>query len=416
MVSALVGSSLLASVGFAQLNRERGNGPDDKPQLNVFLHRIGTDHAEGITMLDFNNDGFQDLASGAYWYENPGPAGGEWKRHQYRKVQTVREFVADCGEWTVDVNHDGAPDVVTVGWQTEGLWWYENPKKPDVLWERHHIADTIDTEGGWMADLNGDGVPDLALAHYGRTGLIWIDFAGKEPKVHHVGGHDQDGHGVGMADMNGDGKVDLLTPYGWFQNVDANTDQWKWHQEWSLGESGFPIIGYDVNGDGKADVIYGRGHSYGLYWLEASGEGKWTRHTIDESFSQVHVLKLVDLDGDGRPELLVGKRYRGHESNDPGSFDPLVIYYYKIDPQTAKFTRYPLTINSTAGAGTQFVTADLDGDGDIDIAVAGKTGVHLIENLKVDQVSRAQRERELLLDKKWPFEGEGTEFTPPAKK
>ena len=38
------------------------------------------------------------------------------------------------------------------------------------------------------------------------------------------------------------------------------------------GESGFPIIGYDVNNDGKTDIIYGRGHSYGLYWLEQHGE------------------------------------------------------------------------------------------------------------------------------------------------
>jgi hypothetical protein len=52
---------------------------------------------------------------------------------------------------------------------------------------------------------------------------------------------------------------------------------------------------------------------------------------------------------------------------------------------------------------------DLDGDGDIDIATAGKTGVHFFENLKIDLVPKAQREQELLLDKKWPFPGEGAE-------
>ncbi len=73
------------------------------------------------------------------------------------------------------------------GWQTDGLWWYENPKKPDVMWERHLITETTKTEGGVYKDLNGDGVPDLALAHYGRSGVIWIDFAGSQPKVHKVG-------------------------------------------------------------------------------------------------------------------------------------------------------------------------------------------------------------------------------------
>jgi hypothetical protein len=64
-------------------------------------------------------------------------------------------------------------------------------------------------------------------------------------------------------------------------------------------------------------------------------------------------------------------------------------------------------VNGTAGAGTQFVTEDVDKDGDVDIVVAGKTGVHLLENLKVDKVPKSEREKELLLDKNWPFPDEG---------
>ena len=416
--SFIVLSSVLLgclSVGLlAQLNKERGNGPNNVNELNFTVHRLGTDHAEGIALIDMNSDGKLDIVSGAYWYENPGAQGGEWKRHQYRMVETIREFVSDCGEWAVDVNHDGAMDLVTVGWQSDGLWWYENPKKLGAVWQKHLIAHTIDTEGGWMADINGDGKPDLALAHYGRTGVIWVDFAGSEPVVHKLGGHDEDGHGVGIADIDGDGKNDVITPFGWFKNIDANNDKWEWHGDWKLGETGFPIVGFDVNNDGRMDLIYGRGHSYGLYWLEQKADHTWEKHTIDESFSQIHVLKLVDIDGDGQMELLAGKRYRGHEGNDPGSYDPLVIYYYKIDRTKGTFHRVPISIAGTAAAGTQFITEDLDGDGDLDIAVAGKTGVHLIENLKVNNVPREQREKETLLDKNWPFPGEGTEL--PAKK
>ena len=60
------------------------------PQATFFVHRLGTDHAEGITTLDMNGDGRPDLLSGAYWYENPGPQGGEWKRHQYREAESQR--------------------------------------------------------------------------------------------------------------------------------------------------------------------------------------------------------------------------------------------------------------------------------------------------------------------------------------
>jgi hypothetical protein len=411
-----------------------GNGPYGVPQATFLAHRLGTDHAEGITTMDMNGDGRLDILSGAYWYENPGPQGGEWKRHQYRTVGIHDEFVSDAGEWTIDVNHDGAPDVVTYGWISNGVWWYENPKKANVLWKRHFITNSYDTEGGWMADINGDGKPDLVLAHYNHSGVLWIDFSGAKPIVHHLGedhsrdrdvgnpngivhrvasnSKAEDGHGIGVADINGDGKADVLTPYGWFENIDANHDQWKWHPDWNLGDAGFPIIGYDVNNDGKMDIIYGQGHSYGVYWLEQQGSGAdrhWVRHTIDESFSQSHALKMVDLDGDGQPELLIGKRYRGHSGHDPGSYDPLVIYYYKIDRKTAKFTRYAISVNGTAGAGTQFVTTDFDGDGDIDIATAGKSGVHYFENLMVNQVPSAQREKEIILNKDWPFPGEGTE-------
>jgi FG-GAP-like repeat len=403
--------ALLPLVAFAQLNKERGNGPYGEAESSYFVHRLGADHAEGISTIDVNGDSRTDILSGAFWYENPGPQGGEWKRHQFRTVQVVGEFVSDCGEWAVDVNHDGAPDVVTTGWMTDGLYWYENPKKTGVMWPKHFITHTLETEGGWMADINGDGKPDLALAHYGRSGVIWVDFAGAEPKVHRLGGHDEDGHGIGMADVDHDGRTDVLTPHGWFRNIDANSDQWEWHGDWDLGETGFPIIGFDVNGDGKLDIIYGRGHSYGVYWMEQQGEAaarKWVKHTIDESFSQVHVLKLADIDGDGQMELLAGKRYRGHNGNDPGSYDPLVIYYYKIDPKTTRFTRYSIAKNGTAGAGTQFIVEDLDGDGDLDIATAGKTGVHFYENLKIDRVPKEQREKELLLQTKdWLAAGEG---------
>jgi hypothetical protein len=78
-----------------------------------------------------------------------------------------------------------------------------------------------------------------------------------------------------------------------------------------------------------------------------------------------------------------------------------------------------MSVNGTAGAGTQFVVEDLDGDGDLDVATAGKTGVHFFENLKIDVVPKETRERNLLLDKNWPFEGEGEivkqEDGPPKK-
>jgi hypothetical protein len=431
-----------------------GDGPGGEPRIAFLAHRLGTDHSEGISMLDMNGDGFPDLLSGAYWYENPGANGGEWKQHHFRTVGIHNEFVSDCGEWIVDVDHDGLPDLITAGWISNGLWWYRNPGPKAVaagaMWKAEKITDSYDTEGGAFADINGDGKSDLALAHYNRAGVLWVDFSKEKPRVHHLGGREQDGHGIGIADINGDGKADVLTTHGWFEQINADNDKWQWHGDWDLGDAGFPILGYDVNHDGKMDLIYGQGHGYGLYWLEQAGtptQRKWIRHTIDESFSQSHALALVDIDGDGVPELITGKRYRGHSGNDPGSYDPVGIYAYKIptkaqftaakthvaskqhatvqSPADAKigsgtmqvadsasdvaFTRVAISVNGTASAGTQFIAADFDHDGDNDLASAGKLGVHVLENLKVDKVPKAVREEMQPLNRKWPFPGEGEE-------
>lgn len=401
------------------------HSPYHKDPVTFFAHHIGTDHAEGVTVIDMNGDGHPDICSGAYWYENPRPGGGAWKRHRYRDVAPVPppmpdgkrpenkaiwgEFVADNGEFVIDVNHDGAPDLVTSSWQNDGIWWFENPKQPGAMWKPHFICHSVTTEGMVEADVDGDGHNDVLAAHYGRQGMLWISFAGPEPVTHHVGGHDQDGHGCGVADIDGDGKPDILSIHGWFRNIDGAHDQWEWMKEWDLGDCGFPILGYDVNNDGKTDLIFGHGHNYGLWWLEQTTQGgarAWQRHLIDDSFSQCHALKLADIDGDGEVELLVGKRYRGHDGHDPGSYEPLCIYYYKINRSNATFSRYTVSYNGTAGAGTQFVVTDIDGDGDMDVVVAGKTGVHWLENYKVNHVPREVREKELLLNYDWPFPDE----------
>lgn len=392
-------------------------------RADIFLsHRLGTDHAEAISVMDMNGDGRPDIVSGAYWYENPGPLGLVWQRHQWRDVsvwpfhitgENKIEFVADCAQFPVDVNHDGTLDLVTAAWQTDGVWWFENPKNPQAFWKQHLICHSKATEGMVRADVNGDGVPDIILAHYSPSNLIWINFAGHAPVVHYVGGKTADGHGVGVADITGNGKPDILSIHGWLENVDPDHDQWNWHPDWELGEAGFPILGTDVNGDGKMDLIYGHGHAFGLYWLEqkvSGGRRAWIRHVIDDSFSEAHALKLADIDGDGELELITGKRNRGDP--DPGLYDPLCVFYYKLDRRTATFTRFPISYNGTAGIGTQIIVNDIDGDGDKDILVAGKTGVHWLENLRVDKVPAKIREQQLWLNVNWPFPGESGPHSP----
>src|SRR5258708_34275041 len=105
-ISLLVLFLLVSCLGYAQdpahatefRMKHPGDGPGGEPRIAFLTHRLGTDHAEGISMLDMNGDGFPDLLSGAYWYQNPGADGGEGKQHQFRTVGIHNEFVAACGE------------------------------------------------------------------------------------------------------------------------------------------------------------------------------------------------------------------------------------------------------------------------------------------------------------------------------
>ena len=47
-------------------------------------------------------------------------------------------------------------------------------------------------------------------------------------------------------------------------------------------------------------------------------------------FSQPHAQALVDVDRDGLPDLVTGKRYYAHNGRDPGENDPPEIAWYEL--------------------------------------------------------------------------------------
>ena len=94
-----------------------------------------------------------------------------------------------------------------------------------------------------------------------------------------------------------------------------------------------------MNGDGRNDVVAAAGHDYGVFWFEQGTSGQWTRHVIDEAWSQGHASTLADLNQDGRPDLVTGKRFMAHNGHDPGEREPLGVYWYKYRPGAGRNRR-----------------------------------------------------------------------------
>jgi hypothetical protein len=208
---------------------------------------------------------------------------------------------------------------------------------------------------------------------------------------------------VGSGDINRDGRIDLLTPKGWFEAPAKPSEQaWTWHPDWNLGATGIQILARDMDGDGLTDLIWGMGHDKGLYWAKqtkgADGKIEWKKELIDGSIASVHTLLWADLDGDGKDEMITGKRVYAHE-REPGDVDAPVIAAFNYDGGWKKRDIYVgepaknapadpakrLALRDfpkgTAGTGLQMTAIDMDKDGDLDIVAPGKSGLYWFENL-----------------------------------
>lgn len=370
--------------------------------------------SEGVAIGDFNNDGHMDVAAGSQWYELNSP---------YPNRSIVDKKSAKAGELTIikgagqffppqgipitpqpeefdpkgysntfcnfanDVNGDGWVDLIVVDFPGKPTWWFENPGDSmnlEARWKRHQLTPVTNNESPQFLDITGDGKAEL-LCGFDQKMMGFATPKGlpsAEWKINVVAadapGTDRFSHGIGAGDINGDGRNDILVTNGWWEAPTENgVDQpWNWHPV-PFGQACSQMYVYDFDGDGDNDVLSASAHQFGIWWHENKGDEQWETHTIDESFSQTHAVVLADINGDGLPDFVTGKRYWAHGSKDPGGTDPAVLYWYELQRADGKPVWTKHQIDDNSGVGTQFEVADINGDGLLDIATSNKKGTFL---------------------------------------
>jgi len=276
-------------------------------------------------VADINGDGKLDIISGENWYAAP-----KWVKTRFRDLGFNNNYIDDFSDLPLDVNGDGHVDLVMATWFDRELSWWQNPGKGKGVWKKHVIEQGLNHEFAFLVDLDNDGKANEVLPQFGGPKAIIAWYEAKNGKwvrhqVHNAG----HGHGIGAGDVNGDGRADILTPKGWFEAPpDPRNGEWKYHPDWEHKEHlGFLYV-HDVNEDGRTDIVSSHAHDYGVFWMERGPDDKFTKRLIDDTWSQAHATALVDLNGDGKKDLLTGKRYMAHE-HENGAREPLGIYWYE---------------------------------------------------------------------------------------
>lgn len=299
---------------------------------------------------DFNNDGWLDIfiigfpGQSADWFENPQGKDGEWPKHQ--AFASVDNESPTFG----DLNGDGKPELI---FNTGGQFGWAAPDTahPDKAWVFHKASGKDDrlqrfTHGLGYGDVNGDGKADLLEAQGWWEQPATLD--GDPDWRFHPFKFYTDGHGNGGAqmyayDVDGDGDNDVITSLqahgcglAWFENKKNDKGEIAFERHLILSDNPDEKINgvqfsqlhaidlIDMNGDGLKDLVTGKRYwAHGpkgdisadsppvLYWFELSrkdGKVQYLPHIIDEDSGIGTQVVAGDVNGDGKPDVVVGNK------------------------------------------------------------------------------------------------------------
>lgn len=221
------------------------------------------------------------------------------------------------------------------------------------------------TESEWGCSFAAaDGVSWLAVP--GQLALATQPFATADE--HAIDSDFAQPAGLTATDLDEDSDVDVIgaaiggDAVAWWENLDGDGQSWARHPIDSSFAGAVTVRAGDLDGDGDLDVVGGAWTGDEIAWWRNDGGARlWTDFTIATGVDSIHWVDVADLDHDGDNDIVAavaGLHTVAWWRNDGG--DPVAWTLQAID-------------ESFAGARSA-VPVDLDGDGRLDLVGAALVG------------------------------------------
>ena len=285
----------------------------------------------------------------------------------------------------VDLDKDGLPDVLVADMLANRIGWIR--QYPAGVYKETWISPVLPAPAHVSAaDIDKDGDLDVLVACMGQLfpsndklgSVVVLENGGQQnftPRT--VIDHIARVTDVRAADFNGDGRLDLVVGQFGYDDGETrwmeNLGNWQFRSHIVQSLSGvIHTIPVDIDNDGDIDFVSLVSQEWEeVYVFENDGRGNFKSHLVWGSTNEDYGssgIRLVDLNRDGAVDIL----YTNGDAFDylPPRPRPWHSVQWLENKGNFKFEHHPIgPYEGASGA----VAADLDGDGDLDVAAVSAT-------------------------------------------